>query len=55
MYLHSAIEQVTGYMDNFAKSNSDVIEYGVPSSMRACHEYINYVMPFMQMHNLQYI
>ena len=27
-------------MNNFAKSNSDVIKSGVPSSMRACHKYI---------------
>ena len=27
-------------MNNFSKSNSDVIESGVPSSMRACHKYI---------------
>ena len=30
----------SAYMNNFAKSDSDVIESGVPSSMRPCHKYI---------------
>ena len=27
------------YVNNFDKSNSDVIKSGIPSLMRKCHEY----------------
>ena len=58
MYLYRGSIQLHAqerFMNNFAKSNSDLNKSGVPSSMRNMPKIPYYVITYMKTHNIQHI